>query len=369
MADPIRVGIIGASPERGWALQSHLPGLVVLPEFKLTAVATTRAETAATTAERFGVPLAFGDANDLIASDQVDLVAVVVKVPNHYDYVKAAIAAGKHVYCEWPLAANTAQATELAVLANAAGVQHVVGLQGRKSPIVNYVRDLVANGYVGRVLSVSMTVASPGRGGSAVASDRVWAMDKANGATTFSIIGGHNIDILRYCVGEPSELDAVLAVRYADATVTETGASLKVTSPDVVLVQGLLASGGFVTINVQAGLPKGNGANLEIQGSEGLLQVSGPGSLHLSDNSMTLRGATGDGQLAELDVPDSYRSVPDDVPVGTSRNIAALYLAVATALNGGAAVDPSFDTAVSMHRLLDSIDQASDTGRRTVAIS
>jgi predicted dehydrogenase len=283
--------------------------------------------------------------------------------------VKAAIAAGKHVYCEWPLAANTAQATELAVLANEASVQHVVGLQGRKSPIVNYVRDLVAKGFVGQVLSVSMSVASPGRSGSAVAPDRVWAMDKANGATTFSIIGGHNIDILRYCVGEPSELNAVVAVRYPDATVADTGAALKVTSPDVVLVHGLLASGGFVTINVQAGLPKGTGALLEIQGSDGMLSISGPGSLHLSDNSMTLRGSSGETPLAELDVPDSYRVVPDVVPVGTARNIAGLYLALANALEGGEPIDPSFDTAVSLHRLLDAMEQSSDTGRRTVLTS
>jgi predicted dehydrogenase len=364
MADPIRVGIIGANPERGWALQSHLPGLVVLPEFEVIAVATTRAESAQATAELFGVRLAFADANELIASDEVDLVSVSVKVPDHYNYVKAAIAAGKHVYCEWPLGANSEQATELAALANAAGVKHVVGLQGRKSTVVNYVRDLVADGYVGEVLSATLSVAMAGRGGPTVAADRVWATDKRNGATTLSIIAGHNIDVLRYCVGGPKELDALVDVRYPEATVIETGAPVSVTSPDVVLVHGELERGGYVTINVQGGLPKGGGVAFEIQGTEGVLQVSGPGSLHLSDNALTLRGATGDAALVELDVPDTYKHVSDDVPVGTARNIAGLYQAVADAIDHGAPVDPDFDAAVSLHHLLDTIEQASTSGSR-----
>jgi predicted dehydrogenase len=364
MADPLRVGIIGANPERGWALQSHLPGLVVLPEFEVTAVATTRAESAKATAELFGVRLAFADANELITSDEVDLVSISVKVPDHYNYVKAAIAAGKHVYCEWPLGANLEQATELAALADAAGIKHVVGLQGRKSTVVNYVRDLVADGYVGQVLSATLSVEMAGRGGPTVAADRVWATDKANGATTLSIIAGHNIDVLRYCLGGPKELDALVAVRYPEATVIETGAPVSVTSPDVVLVHGELERGGYVSINVQGGLPKGAGVVFEIQGTEGVLLVTGPGSLHLSDNALTLRGATGDAALVELDVPETYKIVPDDVPVGSARNIAGLYQAVADAIDHGSPVDPDFDTAVSLHHLLDTIERASTTKSR-----
>lgn len=365
MADPIRVGIVGANPERGWANQSHLPGLTVLQEFQLTAVATTRAASAAETAKQFGVPLAFGDGYDLIASDAVDLVAVVVKVPHHYEYLKGAIAAGKHVYSEWPLAANLEQATELAALANAAGVRHVVGLQGRKSPMIRYARDLVKAGYVGQVLSAALTVSGTGRGGPVVAEDRVWAADKANGATTLTITAGHNIDALRYIVGEPTEINAVVATRYPVATVSGTGASLAVSAPDVILVQGLLRDGGFVSINVQSGLPKGTGAVLEIQGTDGALLVSGRGSLHLSDDTMVLRGASKDGAIEPLVVPAEYDVVPKAVPVGPARNIAALYLALASAINDGIVPDPSFDTAVTMHQLIASIEQAADSPRLT----
>ena len=366
MAETVRVGIVGANPGRGWALTAHLPGLSVLPGFEVTAVATTRQESADETAKVFGIPHAFGNASELIGHPDVDVVSVCVKVPHHYEYVRAAIEAGKHVYCEWPLGANTHQAGELAALAEARGVHHVIGLQGRKSPIMNTVRELVADGYVGTVLSATLSVAPAGTGATTVPEERVWAMDRANGATTLSIMGGHNIDVLRYCLGEPRELDAVVAVRNPNTTVTETGAAITVTSPDVVLVHGILNSGAFFSINVQAGLPKGAGALLEIQGSEGVLVVSSPTTLHLNDAALELRGAKGNGDLEHIEVAGRYRDVPDAVPVGPARNIAGLYLALGEAINNGTAVDPSFDTALSLHRLLDAISEASETGRRQI---
>ena len=90
MAEPIRVGIVGANPGRGWALSAHLPALAVLPGFEVVAVATTRQASADETAKMFGIPHAFGDARELITSDDVDVVSICVKVPQLLlDYVRA----------------------------------------------------------------------------------------------------------------------------------------------------------------------------------------------------------------------------------------------------------------------------------------
>jgi len=134
VAPRLRVGIVGATPARGWGTLAHLPALAALPEFAVTAVATTRPETARATADEWGVPLAFDDDRALIDSPDVDVVAVTVKVTEHDALVRAALAAGKHVFCEWPLGTDLAQATALAHLAAGTGRQHVVGLQGYYSP-------------------------------------------------------------------------------------------------------------------------------------------------------------------------------------------------------------------------------------------
>jgi predicted dehydrogenase len=101
--DKIRVGIIGASPGRGFASIAHIPALHALPDFEITAVCTTRQASAEAAAKHFNIPLAFSDPAQLAQHPEVDLVTVCVKVPDHYQPVMAAIDAGKHVYCEWPL--------------------------------------------------------------------------------------------------------------------------------------------------------------------------------------------------------------------------------------------------------------------------
>jgi peptide deformylase len=110
---PIRIGVIGATPTRGWGTAAHLPALKALEEFEVTAVGTTRLDTARATAQAFGVPLAFADDAELVSSPEVDAVAITVKVPEHDRLIRAALAAGKHVFSEWPLGVDLGQAVEL----------------------------------------------------------------------------------------------------------------------------------------------------------------------------------------------------------------------------------------------------------------
>src|ERR1700689_3026133 len=127
---PIRVGVVGANLTRGWGTAAHLPALRALDEYQVVAVATTRPDTAKATAEAYGVPLAFTDAAELVSHPEVDVVAITVKVTEHDRLIRAALEAGKHVFAEWPLGIDLAEARALADLAQRSGVHHVVGLQG-----------------------------------------------------------------------------------------------------------------------------------------------------------------------------------------------------------------------------------------------
>src|SRR5258707_13897586 len=138
----IRVGIVGASPQRGFPNLAHIPALRALPDFEIAAVCTSRQETAEAAAKHFGARLAFADPEALARHPEIDLVTVSVKAPDHYRPVMAAIEAGKHVYCEWPLGRTTEEAVRLRDAAERSGVRHVVGLQGQVSPAINYAKDL-----------------------------------------------------------------------------------------------------------------------------------------------------------------------------------------------------------------------------------
>src|SRR5205814_7128886 len=92
----IRVGVIGANPERGWAAQAHIPALKSLADdFEITALSTSRRESADAAGELFGVPAAFDNHHELVNSPAVDVVAVTVKVPYHLELAIAALDAGK----------------------------------------------------------------------------------------------------------------------------------------------------------------------------------------------------------------------------------------------------------------------------------
>src|SRR5207247_10332022 len=126
----IRVGIIGANPDRGWAAQAHIPALKSLSDdFEITALSTSRRESADAASKLFGVPVAFDNHQDLVKSAIVDVVAITVKVPYHLELATAALDAGKAVYCEWPLGNGSNEADTLAALAKKKGVLAVAGRQ------------------------------------------------------------------------------------------------------------------------------------------------------------------------------------------------------------------------------------------------
>ena len=156
MDKPLRVGIIGLGAERGWATAAHIPALHALSDdFELAGVANTSLASARAAAAAFGLPRAFESTAELVASPGVDVVVVTVKVPYHRELVSEALNAGKSVYCEWPLGNRLAEAVELARLANDRKLPGVVGTQAIASPEVEYVRKIVADGYVGEVLSAT----------------------------------------------------------------------------------------------------------------------------------------------------------------------------------------------------------------------
>src|SRR5438093_2037331 len=157
------VGIIGVSPSRGWAATAHIPALRALPNYEIRALSAHSAESARAAGQAFGVSVVFSDHEQLVTQPDIDVVAVTVKVPHHRELVSAALAAGKAIYCEWPLGRDLEDARAMAALAAEQGARTVVGLQARQAPAIEFVRQQLQDGYVGEVLSTTMIgVSVPG---------------------------------------------------------------------------------------------------------------------------------------------------------------------------------------------------------------
>src|SRR5438552_6297073 len=242
-AKRIRVRIIGANPDRGWAAQAHIPALKSLShDFEITALSTSRRESADAASKLFGVPLAFDNHQDLVNKPDVDVVAVTAKVPYHLELATAALHAGQAVYCEWPLGNGLIEAKTLAALAKKKGVLAVVGLQARSAPSVAYVRDLIKQGYVGEVLSTSLVGSGMGWGPTAEPFN-AYLNDRKHGATMLTIPLGHTVDALCHCLGEVRELTATMTVRRKSFTIDGTGERKPMATEDQVCVTGLLDGG------------------------------------------------------------------------------------------------------------------------------
>ena len=228
----IKVGIVGVHPERGWAGMAHVPALQSLPQFEITAISNSDPEQARLAALKFGVANALTSTDDLLAHAAVDLVVVTVRVPHHLDVITKAIEAGKAVFSEWPLGANLNDAVTMAELASSRNVRTAIGLQTRFAPAINYVRDLVRQGWVGDVMSNSLIVSGI-NWGEAMNKNFAYTLDSASGAGMLHVPVAHTLDVVSYLFDSPvADLDGTFAIRRATSRLIETGEDLPMRTPD-----------------------------------------------------------------------------------------------------------------------------------------
>ena len=359
MTDKIRVGIIGANANYGWSKRAHLPALLGMPDFELTAVCTSRPETAEESRAFYGARLAFHDYTEMARHPDIDLVVVSVSVPAHHGMVTAGLEAGKHVFCEWPLGANSAESTELAELAQHKGVQTLIGLQARGGPALLYLKELVEAGFVGEMMACNMTMFLPGLMQRGI--DRAWMADRSNGANTLSIASGHALDIFCHCVGEFRQLSAQVSAQLSQWQ-TGDGSTVPVDAPDNVMVNGVLENGAAASAHIATIPWNGSGWRMEVYGAEGTLRASSQEMVQYG--SVKLLGSQGAGKsLQPLDVPSRLFNAPDTVPQGEPYNVAQLYHIIGDSIQNGGDPQPDFAAAVERHKFLDLLQQSSDEGR------
>lgn len=368
MQKNIKVGIIGANMDYGWGGRAHIPAILGLPEYELLAIASSNQDSANETAKRLGVPFAYGDYRNLIANPDVDLVSVTVKAPLHYEMTMASLMGGKPTFTEWPLGTNVMEATKMMELAEQKSIPTMVGLQSRVSPGIQHIRHLIDNGFVGDPLSCSMTMFLTNR---PRFNASAWGADKRKGANTLTIHAGHAIDALSYCLGKFSELSSYVRTQVPVWNLKDSPNPIHVTSPDNVIVSGILETGCVVSMHIASTRSPAPGWKLHVFGTQGTIVATS--TLMLQYGNIKIKGAkledvpdsytyVGEDSLIDIPIPDSYRNIPDTVPSGWPSNIAELYRIFSNGLIKGTPIQPDFQAALTHHKLLDVIVRASETG-------
>jgi predicted dehydrogenase len=361
------VGIIGVSPVRGWAATAHIPALRALPNFEIRALSAHSAESARAAGEVFSVSAVFSDHEQLVTRPDIDVVAVTVKVPHHRELVSAALAAGKAVYCEWPLGRDLDDARAMAALAAERGVRTVVGLQARQAPAIEFVQELLGDGYVGEVLSTTMVGLSVP--GDVLGEPNAYMLDKTNGANVLTIAVGHSLDILNYVLGEFADLSAVSALRRPLITIEGTGGQIVKTAADQIAVIGTLTSGATASVHVREAVAGGTGFLWEINGTDGTLRITADAA-QPQIFPMTVAGAQGGKDPAELATPPALTQkwpALTSLEGAPAYNVGRVYAAFAADIDNATHTVPDFADAVRRHEVIAAIERSAASGERVKA--
>ena len=280
-----RIGFIGASKGASWADGSHIPYLKSSrnQSYTVTALQNSSKASAEKNAAAFELPdaKAFYDNPKDIANDpNVDLVAVSIKVPDHYAAIMSALQAGKDIFVEWPLAANLKDAEEVTQLAKEKGVRSLVGLQARQNPSIIAVKKMIDNGELGDILGTTMH----GYGiifGPTSPEQYGYMYPISAGANLLTIPCGHAIDALCWVLGELGYVSATLANRRPTVSVVNGDGKVvgeaKKEVHDVVSINGELEKGGVVNVVYEGGMNPVGGPSFfwQINGTKGSVVLEG----------------------------------------------------------------------------------------------
>lgn len=295
-----------------------------------------------------GVPFHTDDPAELAEAPGAHLIVVSVKVPAHAAIVRAAIAAGKAVLCEWPLAIDASEAADLATLAEARGVPLFVGLQARMVAEIRQIKALIADGAIGEVQSSSVLAAVGTPWNGLTDSRRTYLNDSVNGATMRSIPLGHMIDCLEFVLGDLTALSAMETIRRRCVRVTDRDVWIDTDVADQIVVAGRLASGAAVSLHYRGTESRAGNFRWEISGTEGDLLITGA-SGHVQFGGLTVLGAS-DGEPAMHPI-----AMPEMDKPATVAAVAGTYRAIHDALSGRESMAITADHAVRLHSLIEAM--------------
>lgn len=358
MSQPVRVGVIGAG---GIATLRHLPAYQRNQEAgkdELVAVVDPVAAAVEAAAARFGVPHAFTDYRDLLAAP-VDAVSICTPNIYHEPIALAAIAAGKHVLCEKPLALSQEGARRMVEAAQAAGVITAVNFRYRFIPAAWFAHDLIAAGELGEIYHVYGNYFN----GSMVDPQTPisWRQARAeSGSGALGDLGSHLIDLYRYWFGEIASVQGHLRT-FTTARPAAGGGTAPVDVDDAATCLLRLTNGAEGLVNASRNaLGHNNHQRVEVYGTKGSLIYeiekwdTGGDRLQLCLGA----GQARHNAFATVPVPPSYltshpeRAMDDFID----------------AIRSGTPMTPNFTDGLRCQEVLDATELSAQEGGRPVEL-
>ncbi|MEU9285673.1 Gfo/Idh/MocA family oxidoreductase [Streptomyces sp. NPDC048275] len=376
---PLGVGMVGyafmgAAHSQGWRTVGRVFDLPRRPV--LAAVCGRDAGAVRAMADRHGWAAAETDWRALIARDDVDIVDICTPGDSHAEIAVAALAAGKHVLCEKPLANTVEEAelmTEAAEAAFDRGQMSMVGFNYRRLPATSLARNMVAEGRLGVLRHVRVTylqdwLVDP-------EFPLTWRLRKEHaGSGALGDLGAHIVDLAQYLVGEPVVGVSALTETFVRerplpggassglSAVSETGGLGTVTVDDAALFTGRFASGALASFEASRfATGRKNSLRIELNGERGSLAFDLERLNELAYHDHTEPGAHAGFRrilVTEPDHPYLEAWWPPGHGLGYEHTFVHQARDLVRAIAEGQRPEPSFADGLQVQRVLAAVEES-----------
>ena len=295
MADEtIRVGFVGAG---GNTRLRHLPGLQAIDGVETVSVSNRSRESSQRVADDFGLSAIYDSWVDLIEAPDTNAICIGTWPYMHATLAIAALESGKHVLCEARMAMNASEAHDMLDASNAnPGLVTQVVPAPHTLKVDNKIKELIADGYLGEILAVDMSVDQ----GGFIDYDAPFHWRHNRDLSGYNIMHmGIWYEAMMRWIGPASSVTALSKVNVKSRRY-DSGARRHITIPDQLEILAEMASGPITRMRVSTVLGFSPADSVWLFGTEG--------TLHLDGESMTLRGGRrGDSEMSEIDVPEELQ--------------------------------------------------------------
>jgi len=390
MSEQLRVGMVGyafmgAAHSQAWRTVNHFFDLPL--SARMSVLCGRSADGVAAAAAKLGWESHTTDWRALVERDDIDLIDICTPGDTHAEIALAALAAGKHVLCEKPLANTVAEAREMAAAAAVAqthGVRAMCGFNYRRVPAVELMRRMVADGRIGvlrhvRAQYLQDWIVDP-------SFPLVWRLRKeVAGSGALGDIGAHIIDMTQYVSGQSIATVSALMETFvrtrplpsassglaASASHSETGEAEtgEVTVDDAAIFLARLSGGAVATYEAtRFATGRKNGLRVELNGSLGSLVFDFERMNELSFYDATLPEAErGFTRILVTEPVHPYMAAwwPAGHPIGYEHTFTHEMRDLIEAIGAGSDPTPSFSDALQVQLALDAVAQSAVSAQWT----
>ena len=359
----MKIGLLGfgsMGKTHSWCVNNLRYFYKDLPfEVEYAGVCTTKEETAKKAADFLGINRYCTCEDELINDPEIDIIDICTPNIYHYQTIKKAIAAGKHIYCEKPLCVTYEQAKEVAELAREKGITTQVVFNNRFLPAIMRAKELVDSGRLGRILSfrceyLHSSATDPNRNAG-------WKQNKdICGAGTLFDLGSHALDLVYYLCGKIVNVKGKSQIAYP--TRKGIDGNVWLTNADEAFYMICETEGGAIgTVEAsKVAVGANDDINLAVYGEKGAIKFSlmEPNWLHFYDAAAEDGNFGGSKGFTKIECVGRYPA-PGGIfpsfkaPIGWLRgHLHSMYSFLSACHNNTPAI-PSFADGAEIQKALD----------------